>query len=444
MQNENSINYSAAQTFKSLPPDKRQRFLENLTERDAIALLHNWAFWARPNQLPPSGDWFVWLILAGRGFGKTRTGAEWVIGQAKKRGASGRIALAARTPADVRDTMIEGESGILAKSPPDFKPIYEPSKRRLIWPNGCRATTFSSYKPDELRGPQHTDAWCDELAAWYYLGDCWSNLMLGLRLGADPRCVVTTTPKPVKLLRELRERKNVAITSGSSYENLENLAPTFRDEILGQYEGTTLGRQEIYAELLDEAEGALWKRDWILHGDAPRGENDALALSRVVVSIDPATTNNPDSDETGITVNAIGHDGRGYLLADISGRYSPDGWARAAIQAFYDYDADTIIAEANQGGDMVAHTIKTIHHGAPIKMVHASRSKQARAEPVAALYEQGRMTHVGAYAALEDELTNWEPNTGAPSPNRLDALVWGFTELFITRRQVAERKLVGM
>lgn len=444
MPKTNWANYSQAQRFQALPSEQRQKFIDNLTDEQAAAFLYDWEFWQRPNQATPTGAWAVWLILAGRGFGKTRTGAQWVIEQAEKRGKNGRIALVGRTPADVRDVMIEGESGILRKSPVWFRPMYEPSKRRLTWPNGCIATTYSSYKPDELRGAQHTDAWCDELAAWFYLQDTWDMLQFGCRLGADPRICITTTPKPLKLLRELLTRNDTVKTTGSTYDNLHNLAPTFRDAILSRYEGTTLGRQEIHAELLDEIEGALWQRAWIRRQKPPKHENGNLDVRRIVVGVDPATTSNEDADETGIIASAVDFKEHGHVLGDVSGRYTPDGWARAVIGLYHDLNADCIVAESNQGGEMVAHTIRTIDRNVPIKLVHAKRSKQARAEPVAALYEQGRITHADNFEALEGELVGWVSDTGEESPNRLDAMVYTFHELILSKRNATERKITGV
>lgn len=443
-QSQNSENYSTAQRFHELEPGARDAFIAGLTDAEALAFLYDWSFWRRPNQATPPGDWPIWLILAGRGFGKTRTGAEWAIETAEKRGSGGRIALVARVPGDVRDVMIEGESGIMEKSPPWFRPHYEPSKRRLTWPNGCLATTYSSHKPAELRGPQHTDAWCDELAAWMYLQDTWDMLQFGCRLGTDPRICITTTPKPLKLLTEIVRRPDVVKTTGSTYENLHNLAPTFRDAILARYEGTQLGRQEIYAELLDEIEGALWSREWIRRQEVRKTDAGAMDLRRIVVGVDPATTNNTESDETGIIAAGIDFTEHGHILADASGRYSPDGWARAALGLYHDLGADCIVAESNQGGDMVAHTIRTIDRNAHIQLVHAKRSKQARAEPVAALYEQGRISHAADLAALEGELVSWVPESGDESPNRLDAMVYTIHELILTRRTVGERKLTGV
>ena len=428
----------------ALSTEQQTAYYDALSIDVADALRYDWGFWQRPNQATPEGDWAAWIILAGRGFGKTRTGAEWTIETAQKRGPDGRIALVARTPADVRNVMIEGESGIMAKSPPWFRPLYEPSKRRLTWPNGCIATTYSSYKPDELRGPQHTDAWCDEFAAWMYLQMMWDMLQFGCRLGQDPRICITTTPKPIKLLRELLTRKNTVKTTGSTYENLHNLAPTFKDAILARYEGTTLGRQEIHAELLDEIEGALWLRAWISKQQPPKTEAGNMDLRRIVIGVDPATTSNADSDETGIIASGVDFKEHGHVLADSTGRYTPDGWARAALALYHDLNADCIVAESNQGGEMVAHTIRTLDRNAPVKLVHAKRSKQARAEPIAALYEQGRITHTDDFAALEGELISWIPDTGDESPNRLDAMVYTFHELILSKRNASQRKLTGV
>ncbi len=407
---------------------ERQAVLASLTDDEVKALLFDWEFWAREAQKPPPGDWRVWLVRAGRGFGKTRTGAEWVRWHVE-RGLAGHIAIVAPTAGDVRDTMVElGESSILKISPPWFMPKYEPSKRRLTWPNGAVATTFSADEPDRLRGPQHDLAWADEVAAWKR-PEAWDNLMFGLRLGANPRCAVTTTPKPVRVVRDLTARvgHDVVMTGGSTYENRANLASAFLDDILSRYEGTRLGRQEIYGELLDDTPGALWQRpriDELRVASAPE-------LVRVVVAIDPAASSGEGSDETGIIVAGKGADGHGYVLADRSCRMSPLGWANRAITAFDEFRADRIVGEVNNGGDMVEHTLRTVRPTVPYKAVHAFRGKHIRAEPIAALYEQGRVHHVGSMPELEDQLCNWLPEGVDWSPDRLDALVWALTELNI-------------
>lgn len=407
-----------------------------LADEDAQAVIDDWSLWARPSQLPPAGDWRVWLLLAGRGFGKTRSGAEWVRAQAES-GAAARIALVAPTARDARLVMVEGESGLLKIASDRQRPVFEPSKRQLTWPNGAVATLYSADEPDRLRGPQFDAAWCDELAAWRYPA-AWDMLMMGLRLGQDPRVVVTTTPKPVKLIRALLASPDCAVTRGGTRENANNLAPGFLDAILKQYDGTRLGRQELDAELLEDMPGALWSRDAI---ERARVE-EAPVLRRVVVAIDPAASAGADSDETGIVVAALGQDSHGYVLDDLSGRYSPHDWASRALEAYRAHRADRIVAEVNNGGAMVEATLRVLDAGVSYKPVHASRGKLARAEPVAALYEQGRIHHVGAFPALEDQMGAF---TGGPlahiaSPDRVDALVWALSELMLT---TAEPGLLG-
>jgi phage terminase large subunit-like protein len=420
---------SQAERLAHIELRRREAALGALDEEASEALLADWQFWARPNQLPPPGDWRIWLLLAGRGFGKTRSGAEWVRRQVEQ-GKACRIALVAPTAASARDVMIEGESGLLAISPEDKRPSYEPSKRRLTWKNGAIATAFSAEEPDRLRGPQHDAAWCDELAAWHY-AEAWDMLMLGLRLGRDPRCVVTTTPKPVPLIRRLLADKRVALTRGSTYENARNLAPAFLDQIVRRYEGTRLGRQELEAELLEDVPGALWTRAVIERCRVPA----APTLRRIVVAIDPATSTGEGADETGIVVAGLGLDGQGYVLDDLSGRYAPHEWARRAIAAYHARQADRVVAEVNNGGDMVEATLRMVDPAVSYRAVHASRGKAVRAEPVAALYEQGRVRHVGAFPALEDQMCAMTPDLdrgAAASPDRCDALVWALTDLMVT------------
>jgi phage terminase large subunit-like protein len=403
------------------------------------ALKFNWRSWARPEQLAPGstgsgnggdGDWRTWLILAGRGFGKTRTGAEWVREEIES-GRRSRIALVAPTAADARDVMVEGESGLLAISPPWFRPNYEPSKRRITWPNGAIATVFTADEPERLRGPQHDGAWCDELAAWRY-PDAWDMLQFGLRLGGDPRCVVTTTPKPVKLVRELLKSATTAVTRGSTYDNADNLAQAFLDAVKAKYEGTRLGRQELYAEVLDDVPGALWQRSRL---DELRVKTRP-DMARIVVAVDPSGGHTENSDEQGIVVAGLGVDGHGYILADRSCRMSPDGWGRRAVDAFREFEADRIVYEKNYGGEMAEHVLATSAKAlglryVPLQEVHASRGKVVRAEPVAALYEQGRVHHVGAFDTLEDEQCQFTSLGYDGSPNRVDALVWALTELML-------------
>jgi phage terminase large subunit-like protein len=404
-----------------------------MSPKDLDRFKYDWYVLARESQLPPAGDWTVWSLCSGRGSGKTWTGANWVKERIES-GVSRRMALIARTPADVRDTMVQGESGILAISRPDFMPEYQPGSRRVSWPNGAFALCFSSFQPELLRGPQFDSAWCDEVSAWEYALETWDNLMLALRLGDDPRCVATFTPKPTAIVRRLLSDSNVAVTRGTTFDNRANLAPEFFDRIVAMYEGTTRGRQEIYGELLEEAEGALWQRNWI--EDHRVGKDTIPDLVRTVVAIDPAVTSDAGSDETGIVVVGMGFpEGQGksrphyYVLADLSGRYTPERWAHVAAGAFEEHKGDRIIGEANNGGDMIEATLRAVNIQLPYKKVWASKGKAARAEPVAALYQQGQVHHVGVYPALEDQMVTWEPLSGTRSPDRIDALVWAISEM---------------
>ena len=409
--------------------------LQVLSPVEAEEVYNDWRFWARPDQLEPSGDWRVWLILAGRGFGKTRCGAEWVLEQVRR--GRMRIALVGETKADARDVMVEGESGILACSGND-RPLYEPSKRRLTWDNGAIATCYSGDEPDQLRGPQHDGAWLDELAKYRYAEDTWSNLDLGLRLGESPQAVVTTTPRPIKIIRELINDQLVQTTRGSTYANLPNLAQSFAQRIINKYEGTRLGRQELHAEILDDVPGALWQRAHI--DDARRASPPQC--ERVVVAIDPAVTSGEDADETGIVVCGKLGD-RAYVIEDLSGHYTPQEWASESLKAYYRHDADRIVAEVNQGGDMVEHTIRTLDRNASYKGVRAARGKMTRAEPIAALYEQQRVHHCGMFAALEDQLCTYTPDT-KDSPDRLDAMVWALTDLMLGANEGGMTRIRGI
>ncbi len=438
-------NASLAESLASLDASERGTLIAELSEAEAGALLHDWRFWARPKQLPPiisgpGGDWTTWLVLAGRGFGKTRCGAEWVRAQVcgetpLSGGRARRVALVAETAAEARDVMIEGESGLLAVHPPGYRPLYQPSKRRLIWPNGARATHYNAIEPDQLRGPQHDLAWADELAKWRHAQATWDQLQFGLRLGARPRQCVTTTPRPIAALKTLIEDPDTVITRGSSYENMANLAPAFIKRIIKRYEGTRLGRQELNAEILEDVPGALWTRARI---DANRVAR-APDLARVVVAVDPAAGSADTSAETGIVVAGLGAgsngDAQGYVLEDASLRGTPDAWGRAAVAAYHRWRADRIVAEINHGGEMVEHVIRTVDAAVSYKAVRASRGKARRAEPVAALDEQGRVHHVGAFPELEDQMcamtTDFDPASAGFSPDRLDARVWALTELML-------------
>ncbi len=420
----------------SLPEALRTELIAALSPAQARALLYDWPFWARSSQLPPEGNWRVWLLLAGRGFGKTRTGAEFISARTASRNAR-RIALVAPTAADARDVMVEGESGLLAVSPPWRRPCYEPSKRRLTWPNGAVATLYSADEPERLRGPQHDAAWCDELGGWRY-PEAWDMLMFGLRLGADPRIVVTTTPRAVKTIRELIADPKVVLTRGGTSENRANLAPAFLDQIVRRYQGTRLGRQELEAEILEDTPGALWNRSMI------EGARTRMppSLVRVVVAIDPATTSGEAADETGIIVAGKDERGHGWVLADASGRYPPAEWARIAIATSRAHGADRIVAEVNNGGEMVEATLRMVDPNASFAAVRASRGKVARAEPVAALYEQGRVHHLGVFPQLEDQMCGFardargdlDLHAAGNSPDRVDALVWALTDLLVAAK----------
>ena len=420
------MSLSRAEIISLLGPSERRSITKGIPPE---VLEYMWEFWGRPEQLEPNGDWSIWLIMAGRGFGKSRTGSEWCRKQARKfPGSIG--ALIGRTSADVRDVMVEGPAGLLRVSPKKERPKYEPSKRRVVWPNGTIAMCYSADEPDQLRGPQHHWVWGDEFASWYNIEEIWSNVLMGLRMGNHPRAILTTTPRPVPQIKKLIHDPTVHITRGSTYDNSGNLPKQFIDSIIRRYEGTRLGKQELYAEILDDVAGALWKLGDI---EIHRVQQVPKDLKRVVVAIDPATTHGPDSDETGIIgggVDALNH---GYVIEDVSMRGSPIEWANAAVRLFHKLKADLIVAEGNQGGEMVSSTIRSIPEGKdiPIKIVHARRGKFIRAEPVSALYEQGRVHHVGLFPKLEDQLTGTDFSKLDKSPDRLDALVYMITDLII-------------
>ena len=397
-----------------------------------IAELESWSCLARPNQLPPPGeDWFIWLLLAGRGFGKTRSLVEFVREKVNT-GAAKRVALVAPTAADTRNVLVEGPSGILACSPPWDRPRYEPSKRRLTWRSGAMATLYSADEPERLRGPQHDLAAVDDLGSWRR-SETWDNLMFGLRSGARPLCAVATTPRPTKLIRGLVscEGAGVAVTRGTSYENRTNLAPQFFDTITKKYEGTRLGRQELMGELLLDVPGALWVRDRL---DELRRSQAPTSL-RIVVAIDPSGTGSEEADECGIVAVGVDADGTGWVLADASGRYQPTEWAKRAIELYHRLHANCIVAETNFGGKMVEATLRAIDRNVAYRAVTVSSGKVARAEPVAALYEQGRVHHVGNFVELEDQMcaftTAFDRTRAGFSPGRVDALVWALTDLIL-------------
>lgn len=412
---------SCAELFRTLPANEQIKRINALTDAEALALLYDWEWHGRPDQQIPAGNWITWLILAGRGWGKTRTGAEtvrqWVNNYPY-------VNLIGATADDARDIMIEGESGILAICPKDERPVYKKSDRQLAWNNGAKSLIFTADEPERLRGKQHMKLWCDELCAWRY-SESWDQASMGLRLGDNPQAVITTTPKPTKLLKEIMADASTITTRGSTYDNQANLAAAFMTKVVGRYEGTRLGRQELNAEILGDNPSALWKRSDI---DALRVAR-APELVRITVNIDPSASSNASSDETGITVTGLGADKHGYLLEDLSIRGTPTEWATAAVAAYYRWKADRIIGETNNGGEMIETVIRTVDAKVAYKGVHASRGKITRAEPISALYEQKKCHHVGFFPTLEDQMCDYDPKTSKYSPDRMDSLVWGFTEL---------------
>ena len=396
------------------------------SEIESRLLRLKWINMARPKQLTPHGEWSIWLILAGRGWGKTLTGAQDMAWFGLSNPES-RIAIIAPTFADGRDTCVEGESGLLSILNDETIANYNRSLGEVVLHNGSRFKTFSADSPERLRGPQHHRAWCDELGSWKYT-ETWDQLMFGLRLGQNPKVVITTTPKPIPIIKELAKRKDVLVTSGSTFENEKNLADAAVVALRERYAGTRLGRQELFAEILEDVEGSLWSRDMLQ--SAMLKFNEKLPdFKRVVVAVDPAVTANKDSNETGIVICATDHKGQYYVLNDISGVYTPDTWAKKTVEAYESYKADKVIAEVNNGGDLVQKVVKTVDPNVNYKAVRATRGKFVRAEPIAALYEQKRVKHVNRFSLLEDQLCTYNPEISSISPDRLDALVWGLTEL---------------
>lgn len=366
--------------------------------------------------------------MAGRGWGKTRTGAETVREWIKQ--GHNYVNLIGATADDARDIMVQGESGIMAVCPRSERPEYKVSQRKLIWPNGAQSLIFTADEPERLRGKQHEKGWCDELAAWRY-GESWDQFKFGLRLGSNPQAVITTTPRPTRLVREIIADPDTRVTKGSTYDNRANLAAAFFSAVLKKYEGTRIGRQEIAGEVLDDNPGALFKRTDI---DKAR-VLVAPQLTRIVVAIDPAVTSTEGSDDTGIVAAGVAFiDGvtHGYILHDLTLHGSPETWASAAVKAYRELKADRIVAEVNNGGEMIESVIRAVDRNVPVRMVHATRGKEIRAEPVAALYEQGRIHHVGDLARLEDQMCEWDPmDKSAKSPDRMDAMVWAITDLML-------------
>ena len=447
---------SLAQVFGELLPEMRQGILESFNANELEDLTNEWRFMARREQLPPQGDWNVWANIAGRGAGKTRTGAEYLI-HLHRNGlvGEGRSAVIAPTINDIWAVIVEGNSGILASAPKDFQPHVHTMRKKLTWPDGSQTNLFSAEEPDRLRGPAHGFVWLDELASMgvrqdeeesdRQLGYLWSMMWFGLRLGKSPEALVTTTPRPRRLIRDFvkdaakgleggpvlevkgKKRRKVVITGGSTYANALNLPDIFLEEIRRAYEGTRLGQQEIYAKILEEISGGLWTQEMIdlchLDAEAPKD------FKKVVVAVDPPITSTAESDEAGIIAAGVDYEGKVFILGDFSMKGSPTAWVGKTLEVFDEFGADLIVAEKNQGGDMVEHSIKTQRAFAPVKMVWASRGKAIRAQPVALRYEQGKVKHVGHFLKLEEEMMRMTAGRMKKSPNRADSLVYAVSEL---------------
>jgi len=417
--------------LSELDESARADIISSLTDDEAIDASSDWFLQARREQIAPLWDWFIWIVMAGRGWGKNYSGSNWLVNQHVAKQAKNSAIIAA-TSADLRRFCVEGPSGILSLAPNWFRPEYKPATSKLIWPDGAITSLFTSEIPDRLRGPNLDKVWCDELAAWRYLDETWEMLQLCLRYGT-PQCLVTTTPRPRKVLKELMKRirsienptGDVAITSGSTYDNADNLPARFVNEIIAQYKGTKLERQEIFGELLPEFEGALW--NYALLDECRIDE--CPTLTRIGVGVDPAISSDEGSDLTGILAAGIGPNRHGYVIGEHSLRASPEVWARKVVTVYKELKADFIVAEKNQGGEMVEATIKAVDDSVNVQLVHASRGKITRAEPIAAFYEQHRVHHIGTFPDLEDEMTLFLPGRLKKSPDRTDALVWVLTEL---------------
>ncbi len=436
---------SRAEQLACLPAAVQAEFRSGLTQAQAEELQDDWSFWARPSQMIPDHlSWRIWLVMAGRGFGKTRTGAEFIKDRVRR--GFRRLALVGATAADVRDTMVQGESGILNLHWREGeRPKYEPSKARVIWPNGAVAKMYSAERPNRLRGPQHEAAWGDEAGSWKY-AEALEQLLLGLRLGTNAQLVLTTTPKPIPIIFDLVDkatpieeaveaiRARVLLTTGSTFENIGNLAGSWFEDVLDRYQGTRLGEQELYARLLRDVPGALWTSS-LIERYRIQDLTKVPRFVRVVVGVDPGGSSGKEAEEkgreTGIVAAGLGVDGHYYVLEDVSGTYTPMGWATAVQNCYVNTKADRVVAEKNFGGEMVEANIRTVNKLTPVKIVNASRGKERRAEPISSLYEQGKVHHVGMFGTLESEMCTWVPALADKqrSPNRMDGLVWALTEL---------------
>ncbi len=439
---------SAADLLSSLSSEEVESFLGSLSFNAILSLPWLFEHWAHAHQKPPEGDWKTWVVLGGRGAGKTRAGAEWIRSMVEGSrpedvGSASRVALVAETLDQARDVMVFGKSGIMECTPMDRRPQWHSSNRQLIWPNGATAQIFSASDPESLRGPQFDCVWADELAKWRKGQDTWDMLQFALRLGDDPRQIVTTTPRDNKLLRDLMEQEKTVTTSAPTQANAAYLADSFLEHVETRYGGSRLGRQELAGEMLTDTEGALWTRAAL---DRTRIKK-APELDRIIVAVDPPVTGNASSDDCGIVVAGVTTEGppqdwRAYVLADETlSAASPNVWAQKAVSVMRRFNADRLVAEVNQGGDLVETLVRQIDPLVSYSAVRATRGKSARAEPVAALYEQGRIIHVGAFEALEDQMCQITRGgfVGSGSPDRVDALVWAITELMIQPAQSFKR-----
>lgn len=433
-----------ANDLRNMPKEKVKEALGTLTQAQLEELRYTWEFWARPEQIPPEGDWNTFLALAGRGFGKSRASVEWVREQVKQ--GKRRIAYVCATNSDVERVFVKGDSGMLNSCWRYDKthkgvhmgiPEWSPTKRTLTWANGAKVECYSAQEPERLRGPQFEAAACDELCSWPY-EETWEQLQFTLRLGKHPRVFIATTPKSTKLLRKIMDNPKTVIVRGSTFDNAANLADTYLAAVKEQYEGTSLGRQELYAEVLMENAGALWTGDMIDACQIKR--EDVPELSKIIISLDPATTNNVESDLTGIIVAGLDEEGTAYILEDHSFKGLPEAWASKAVELYHRWNANLIVYEKNQGGDLIPTVIKGIDPDIPLKGVFASNAKIARAEPVSLMYEKGRVKHVSnpefgqSLNELETQMVTFEPSGRYKSPDRYDSMTWAVTELLLKGR----------
>lgn len=434
------------ENLRQLTKPQIEQFASKLAKKEAEQLYFDWYLWARDDQLPPNlqpknarANWQNWILLGGRGAGKTRAGAEWIRAMALgikpfATKPAWRIALIGETFNDVREVMLEGESGLLNIHPPQQKPTYIASRKRLEWPNGAVANLFSAEEPESLRGPQFHVAWCDEFAKWQYDEQVWDMLQFGMRLGDNPQIVITTTPRNKKQLKNLLSSEKSFVSKASTFDNRQNLAAIFLHNINENYAGTNLGRQELYGEIIEDRQGALWNSDLIEKLRRRKKDYDYADFNRIILAIDPPATSHKKSNACGMIVAARGNDKKAYILADITMEAaSPIKWATKAVQTYHQFNVDRIVAEVNQGGEMVETILRTVDANISYAAVFARKDKKSRAEPVAALYEQGRIHHIGMFELLEDEMCNFDQQIAASqkSPDRVDALVWAVSHLLL-------------